>query len=101
MSTIYRSRTTLHKVDCGYTIGYTDDRTVATKPVTTALTCTFSGAPEGIRTPNLLIRSQVLYPLSYGCAPLASGRGEHTGFGGRPVPTAPDTNGPARRRPAV
>ena len=26
----------------------------------------FAGAPEGIRTPNLLIRSQVLYPLSYG-----------------------------------
>ena len=24
-------------------------------------------APEGIRTPNLLIRSQMLYPLSYGC----------------------------------
>jgi hypothetical protein len=24
------------------------------------------GAPEGIRTPNLLIRSQMLYPLSYG-----------------------------------
>ncbi len=24
-----------------------------------------SGAPEGIRTPNRLIRSQVLYPLSY------------------------------------
>ena len=24
-----------------------------------------SGAPEGIRTPNLLIRSQMLYPLSY------------------------------------
>ena len=23
-------------------------------------------APEGIRTPNLLIRSQTLYPLSYG-----------------------------------
>jgi hypothetical protein len=23
-------------------------------------------APEGTRTPNLLIRSQVLYPLSYG-----------------------------------
>ena len=23
------------------------------------------GAPEGIRTPNLLIRSQMLYPLSY------------------------------------
>ncbi len=26
----------------------------------------FFCAPEGIRTPNLLIRSQVLYPLSYG-----------------------------------
>ena len=25
----------------------------------------FSGAREGIRTPNLLIRSQMLYPLSY------------------------------------
>jgi hypothetical protein len=24
------------------------------------------GAPEGTRTPNLLIRSQMLYPLSYG-----------------------------------
>ena len=24
-------------------------------------------APEGIRTPNLLIRSQMLYPLSHGC----------------------------------
>jgi len=24
-----------------------------------------SGALEGIRTPNLLIRSQMLYPLSY------------------------------------
>ena len=29
----------------------------------------FCGAPEGIRTPNLLIRSQVLYPLSYGRVP--------------------------------
>ncbi|MEA2651809.1 MAG: hypothetical protein QOI85_1530 [Chloroflexota bacterium] len=25
-----------------------------------------SGAPGGIRTPDLLIRSQLLYPLSYG-----------------------------------
>jgi hypothetical protein len=25
-----------------------------------------TGAPVGIRTPNLLIRSQMLYPLSYG-----------------------------------
>jgi hypothetical protein len=32
------------------------------------------GAPEEIRTPNLLIRSQMLYPLSYGrlfcCQPI-------------------------------
>ena len=28
------------------------------------------GAPGGIRTPNLLIRSQMLYPLSYGRSPL-------------------------------
>ena len=27
----------------------------------------FEGAPGGTRTPNLLIRSQTLYPLSYGC----------------------------------
>ena len=37
------------------------------------------GAPEGIRTPNLLIRSQMLYPLSYGrgCRPsyMAAWRG--------------------------
>jgi hypothetical protein len=33
-----------------------------------AIRCQVSrcGAPEGIRTPNLLIRSQMLYPLSYG-----------------------------------
>jgi hypothetical protein len=29
------------------------------------LTCGDCGALEGIRTPNLLIRSQMLYPLSY------------------------------------
>ena len=28
-----------------------------------------TSAPEGIRTPNLLIRSQMLYPLSYGRSP--------------------------------
>jgi integrase len=34
------------------------------------------GAPEGIRTPNLLIRSQMLYPLSYGrgCPAIVPGR---------------------------
>src|SRR5271170_8511351 len=29
------------------------------------LTCRFGGALGGTRTPNLLIRSQMLYPLSY------------------------------------
>ncbi len=45
-------------------------RSAAPKPTNPAVcrkprgeTC---GAPEGIRTPNLLIRSQMLYPLSYG-----------------------------------
>ena len=42
------------------------------------------GAPEGIRTPNLLIRSQMLYPLSYGrvfgCADAGTGRAEAPGF---------------------
>jgi hypothetical protein len=32
-----------------------------------ALTREDTGAPGGIRTPNLLIRSQMLYPLSHGC----------------------------------
>ena len=32
-----------------------------------ALTRENTGAPGGIRTPNLLIRSQMLYPLSHGC----------------------------------
>jgi hypothetical protein len=42
------------------------------------------GAPVGIRTPNLLIRSQMLYPLSYG-RPSRT----HAGLGedsGRPRP---------------
>jgi hypothetical protein len=42
-----------------------------------ALACENVGAPEGTRTPNLLIRSQMLYPLSYGrpaaAVPPASG----------------------------
>src|SRR5689334_10678814 len=37
----------------------------------TALTRWNCGAPGGIRTPNLLIRSQMLYPLSHGCRPHA------------------------------
>ena len=39
----------------------TDSGTSTTMKSTSEL-----GAPEGIRTPNLLIRSQMLYPLSYG-----------------------------------
>ena len=35
-----------------------------------------TSAPEGIRTPNLLIRSQMLYPLSYGR--MLPGRGRAT-----------------------
>ena len=30
------------------------------------MTAASGGAPGGIRNPNLLIRSQMLYPLSYG-----------------------------------
>jgi hypothetical protein len=33
-----------------------------------ALTCGNCGALGGTRTPNLLIRSQMLYPLSYECS---------------------------------
>jgi hypothetical protein len=32
-------------------------------------TCTNTGALGGTRTPNLLIRSQMLYPLSYERSP--------------------------------
>ena len=32
------------------------------------------GAPAGIRTPNLLIRSQMLYPLSYGRKVVSDGK---------------------------
>ena len=36
-----------------------------------------TGTPEGIRTPNLLIRSQMLYPLSYGRTVTKSNAHEH------------------------
>src|SRR4051795_9589823 len=49
-------------------------------------------APEGIRTPNLLIRSQMLYPLSYGrsvasgepCATMQKATGQEPPPGNRP-----------------
>ena len=43
-----------------------------------ALACGFGGALGGTRTPNLLIRSQMLYPLSYERWCLASLR--HSGY---------------------
>ena len=39
-----------------------------------------AGAPEGIRTPNLLIRSQMLYPLSYGRLGIACNLVQPTGL---------------------
>ena len=39
-----------------------------------------AGAPEGIRTPNLLIRSQMLYPLSYGRLGIAWNLEQPTGL---------------------
>jgi hypothetical protein len=46
--------------------------------LTAASTTSDFCAPEGIRTPNLLIRSQMLYPLSYGrlCSIVSGGGGE-------------------------
>lgn len=38
-------------------------------PKRAVLLCLNQSAPGGIRTPNLLIRSQMLYPLSYGRSP--------------------------------
>jgi hypothetical protein len=48
-------------------------------------------APEGIRTPNLLIRSQMLYPLSYGRQSRVRATREHTTGG----PAAPRNRGAA------
>ena len=63
-------------------------------------------APEGIRTPNLLIRSQMLYPLSYGrsAAPGRTmrnvGRGYPTG-GPTRKSAGPADGGQPRRHPAA
>ena len=42
-------------------------------------------APEGIRTPNLLIRSQMLYPLSYGRNSVPDRSPVHCGRSGDPL----------------
>ena len=39
-----------------------------------------AGTPEGIRTPNLLVRSQALCPLSYGRTKRLHGMGWTMGF---------------------
>ena len=44
----------------GYSVGYSKGHPMIGSGL-------LPGALEGIRTPNLLIRSQMLYPLSYGC----------------------------------
>ncbi|MDQ1609975.1 MAG: hypothetical protein QOE16_2707 [Microbacteriaceae bacterium] len=48
------------------------------------ITGVFVSAPGGIRTPNLLIRSQMLYPLSYGRVGRAGLSPEHVGRSGFP-----------------
>jgi hypothetical protein len=57
------------------------------RPLTRTFTVSTRCAPGGIRTPNLLIRSQMLYPLSYGRP--ASPRG----------PADDDSTGAAPHRP--
>ena len=63
---------------------------------TNALTRVNAGAPGGIRTPNLLIRSQMLYPLSHGCwaAGKLAGRLRRVSLARFP-PTFPSTSGHA------
>ena len=71
-----------------------------------ALTCDDAGAPEGIRTPGLLIRSQMLYPLSYRrTAPTGRPKVTRPGWGwGNPrtathrPPTRERNGGPGRTR---
>jgi hypothetical protein len=55
-----------------------------------------AGAPGGIRTPNLLIRSQMLYPLSHGCGRLVRRQPpSNTVRVYRPRLVRPTENGPA------
>src|SRR5271170_8452208 len=61
------------------------------------LTCRFGGALGGTRTPNLLIRSQMLYPLSYERWRPASLR--HAGR--TPCPTERSTGCRPLVRPAI
>ena len=68
----------------------------AQKPRSTArLTWASVCALGGIRTPNLLIRSQMLYPLSYG-RPIVAGGDVRTGRGYRTDGGAHEPGGEAR-----
>jgi hypothetical protein len=49
----------------GSTVGVKSGPRKAKPQVIHLVTWGFGGALGGIRTPNLLIRSQMLYPLSY------------------------------------
>ena len=63
-----------------------------------------AGAPEGTRTPNLLIRSQMLYPLSYGRSHNRHLQGVSAGPGIALLPDLPDDDfsmSPGRTRVPV
>lgn len=49
-------------------------------PKRAVLLCLNQSAPGGIRTPNLLIRSQMLYPLSYGRSPFRGPEAHATSY---------------------
>src|SRR5690554_4247287 len=62
------------------------------------------GAPGGIRTPNLLIRSQMLYPLSYGRVATEGRRRWYPALRTLPKPGGPHfraSRGRAPGRPAT
>src|SRR3954447_7010094 len=67
-----------------------------------AVSVSTQSAPEGIRTPNLLIRSQMLYPLSYGCVvPSRGGTKSYLSASGRHRRNRPPQrhDGPSTRGP--
>src|SRR3954453_14159362 len=67
-----------------------------------AVSVSTQSAPEGIRTPNLLIRSQMLYPLSYGCVvPSRGGTKSYLSASGRHRRNRPPQrhDGPSSRGP--
>ena len=51
-----------HPTKVGFIPSARTDLVEKKHPLSTDKGCFFSGAPEGIRTPDLLVRSQTLYP---------------------------------------